>query len=119
MSLHWNWDKESFKRLYQSLTRGWNDSDCWNLDVTIAKFIIPRLKRFKEIKYEYPAEFIINDRYTWNTEASAINKWNEILDKMILAFDLEIKKCNGEKVDEEKIKEGLELFAKYYSKLWD
>jgi len=51
--------EKKFKK--QRLKRGFDDSETWSLRDTIAKFIIPRLKRFKK-KYieniEYDKEFI-------------------------------------------------------------
>lgn len=95
----------------QRETRGFDETECWNLDTTIAKFILPRLKCLKEIKHGYP--------YDLSEE-----QWDEILDKMILAFDLQLKEGSTMKLEEmeanTKIQdEGLELFAKYYHDLWD
>lgn len=53
-----------------------NPKDLWNLDITIAEFVLPRLKKFKELTLTYP-EF---------DEASTFKGWVETLDKMILAF---------------------------------
>lgn len=92
--------------------RGWDDTECWNLDSTIASFIIPRLKVFKEIHKTHPCE--LSDK-----------QWEEIIDKMILAFELSKDdwwEYNSDKEREEgniKMKEGLELFAKYFTHLWD
>lgn len=52
-------------------------SDLWNLDITIANFVLPRLKKFKEE----------NDGYPEREEMDTPEKWNEALDKMILAFE--------------------------------
>ena len=96
-------------------------SDLWNLDITIANFVLPRLKKFKEK----------NDGYPGREEMDTPEKWNEALDKMILAFeyvihefdwwiDTEIKKSH---FDEDKrrqavIDEGLQLFVKWFRYLW-
>lgn len=113
--------------------------ETWCLDKTLAMYIIPRLKKFKEISYGYPN----------HEDIDSLEKWNDILDKMILAFEYSIdldeywidnpeydymiytsnddsKIC--EKIIENKnaedkrrlvvINEGLELFAKYYLGLW-
>lgn len=52
-----------------------NPKDCWNLDVTIADFIIPRLKKFKKDTNGYPATL------------SSFEEWQNILDKIITAFE--------------------------------
>ena len=41
---HPKWDKFTKQRL----ERGFDDSETWNLDLTIAKFVLPRLESFKE-----------------------------------------------------------------------
>lgn len=105
--------------------------ECWNLDRTIAEFVIPRLKVFKRD----------SDCYPDYGDVDSSEKWMEILDKMILgfeyilendtwwindpryknfAFDNEAnKRYNEECVRRQKIiKEGLELFAEYFNALW-
>lgn len=52
-------------------------SDLWNLDITIANFVLPRLKRFKKENIGYPGI----------DEMDTPEKWDEALDKMILAFE--------------------------------
>ena len=80
--------------------------DLWNLDYTIAKFIYPRLKAFKEIINTHPSDM-------------SFEEWKNTLDKMILAFELLCldKWCDDE--EQNKINEGLKLFAEYYQHLWD
>lgn len=57
----------------QRKERGFDDSEIWNLDVSIAKFILPRLERYQEIKCSHPANF-------------SENEWNRIVNLMIYAF---------------------------------
>jgi hypothetical protein len=40
---------------WQRRTRGFDDRELWNLDVTIAKFILPRLKRYKDMTSGAPS----------------------------------------------------------------
>ena len=54
-----------------------NPRECWCLDYTIAKFVLPRLKQFKKDNIGYPER----------DEADTPEKWDEILDRMILAFE--------------------------------
>ena len=95
------WD--GFKE--QRLKNGFDDSELWNLDNTIASFIYPRLKRFYDDGnvFGYPSDL-------------APEKWNEILEKMIDAF----RYILIDKFDEHdaEISEGLDLFRKYYFDLW-
>lgn len=91
---------------FQRLFRGWDDSETWNLNCSIAEYILPRLKRYKEI-----------NMVCWD---------DGVLEKMILAFEYYV---NMNKYDDEmygenaiefynKVNEGLRLFAKYYGSLW-
>ena len=86
------------------------EESLWNLDITIAKFILPRLKAFKEKAKGYPAKL------------SGIEQWREILDKMIFAFDKVVSTFDRpepySEEEHDKIDEGLKLFAKYYHDLW-
>lgn len=95
--IRWN----DFKQ--QRLERGFDDSETWALDCTIAKFIEPRLRRFKEIKAGYPANI-------------SEEKWDDILDKMIYAFECINKDTTYD--NEDQVNEGLDLFRKYFFNLW-
>lgn len=114
-------------------------SDLWSLDVTIANFVLPRLKKFKKRNISYPGI----------EEMDTPEKWDEALDKMILAFEYVIHEFDWwidnpkydyldaeSKYDDEyvtKIKnsylaedkrreavisEGLQLFTKWFRHLW-
>ena len=97
-----------FKLLKQRLVQGWDDSEVWNLEYTISKFTLPRLKRLKEIQNIHPSNI---------TE----EEWSDCVDKMILAFELNIKDFeDGINVEErKKMEDGLLIFAQYYQSLWD
>ncbi len=85
--------------------------DCWNFDMEMAYFALPRLKYIRKAEGFTPSGFEI-----WE----GIEEWNGILDKMILAFKL-IKKGDymGYGYDNTKIiREGLDLFAEYLPALW-
>ena len=110
--------KQFFKFKYQHITKGFSDQETWNLDANIAKYILPRLKRFKEINNGHPVEV-------------SAKEWDIILDKMINSFefhiqifvdqdddDLNTMPKNAQKRKWEEYNEGLLLFAKYYKHLW-
>lgn len=131
--------------------------ELWNLDCTIAEFVLPRLIKFKEKSLGYPGYGEVDTR----------DKWDDVLQKMITAFEYivtnddwwidnpkydyfdgvhvskekksdekfgtvtvttftlddwakEIKKNQSEERDRRNkaIKEGLELFSKYFRHLW-
>jgi len=84
---------------------GFDDSETWSLFNTITSFILPRLKRFREIEAGYPM-------------GMTQGKWNKIIDKMIIAFELIDKdECITDKQYKQQ-KEGLRLFAKHFQNLW-
>lgn len=108
--------RAGYKR--QRLERGFDDTELWNLDYTFAKFVLPRLKRFKEVNQGYPASI-------------TYEVWDEYLDKMIYAFeniDYDDKSYDGVEwfdmsqeardVVVEKVNEGLDLFRRHYFSLW-
>lgn len=90
-----------------------------SLDMTIAEFVLPRLKLYKKLNNGVPARL------------ETIDEWNEILDKIIRTFEyLSDESCNY-CVDTDmpnwieeyntrqiEVKEGLDLFAKYFQALW-
>lgn len=101
-----NW-KRSIKFWWQRRTRGWDDSETWSLDASLAKLIIPRLKRFREVTIAYPHELTFKE-------------WQSILDKMIDSFEwfASDARFDYKPGEYEKAQEGVELFAKYYGGLW-
>jgi hypothetical protein len=113
-------DKRRFKWYRQRKKLGFDDRETWSLDHTIAKFALPRLIRFKEVKCGYPSCF------------SSSEEWDVILDKMIYALQAIVDEFNGTKntisATGDGIKgfrkhirkehEGLVLFGKYFGHLW-
>lgn len=101
-----NQDDERWEKFEeQRLERGFDDSELWELYMTITKFILPRLILFKKKHYSEPSGMVFE-------------QWNDILDEMIEAFEL-IEKGECEDVEKKKIEKGLRTFAKYFTKLWD
>ena len=122
---HPKWDKFTKQRL----ECGFDDSEVWNLDLTIAKFVLPRIERLKKTFAGYPG-FLKNE-----------NEWKEILEKICKAFRLYINCDNDciedlrtinllhgddkpdelEKIlkDHEDYEEGMNLFFKYWKWLGD
>lgn len=96
------------KQKWQKLTRGYSDEELCNLDNTICKWLLPRLKAFKEKTNGYPS--------TLNSP----KEWYDILEKIILALELYNSDLldNQERARSEQIKEGFELFSKYFRNLW-
>lgn len=103
----WSTKKRDVRFVWQRLTRGWDDGDTFSLDYSVAKVILPRLKRFRQLTIGTPA----------NLEEK---EWQEILDKMIASFEFAAseERWNAGPEDYEKHNEGLDLFAKHYWSLW-
>lgn len=90
------------------------NEEVWGLDITLAKYILPRLIKFKTINtMSRPSEF------------KNLEEWHNVIDKMIWSFDEHLKNdfplSNSpdfkEQVD--RYEEGLQLFAKHFGDLWD
>lgn len=108
-----NWfyiPRRSIRFWFQRLTRGFDDSETWSLDWSLAQLILPRLRRFRELNNGYPY-------------GESEKTWNNKLDKMIAAFEYF---ANGKQWEVSKDtmgelykhKQSLKLFAKYYDHLW-
>lgn len=97
---------------FQEIIYGFSDCDLWNLDFTLAKYILPRLIKFKKInRMSYPSCF------------KSSEEWHNILDKMIFSFNYIANDRNSDLKnilkDSKKVQKGLELFGKYFQGLWD
>lgn len=111
MTKSWFLFKRRIKFIWQKWTRGFSDEEMWNLDITIAKFILPRIKRHFEINKSIP----------YGVEEV---EWEEIKRKMLFAiqyFAVPDRGIFGYEENEKRSKEvseGLDLFAKYFHMLW-
>jgi len=102
-------DDREKKYAKQRIKRGFDDSETWCLASTIARFILPRLKRFKDITIAYPGEI------------ETPRDWSNIVEKMIVAFELVLGDDASWMWSEEEKKqfeEGMDLFKKWYLGLW-
>lgn len=114
----WNSLKMSWLFFWQRLFRGWDDSETWGLDYSLAKQILPRLKKLRQKIQEHPCTPLIDD--------DSCEKWLDYLDKMIYSFSKIIEQDDNNQglnldntiKENEKIQEGLDLFGKYYRNLW-
>ncbi len=99
--------KRDIRFWWQRRTRGWDDGDTFSLDHSLAKVILPRLKRFKEVTIAHPSDM-------------SEKEWEEKLDKMIAAFEFAGSEERWMAKPEEytKHQEGINLFAEYYWALW-
>lgn len=108
-------EERTLKLLKQQQTEGFNDSQLWNLDATIAKHLLPKMiARFKDITNSHPADLTAEE-------------WDNVLAKLIWYAD-QVVDDNGwyprySREDTRKylddMEECAELFAKYFRDLWD
>ena len=98
-----------FKWICQKIIRGYSDEDLFSLDDTISRFILPRLKAFRECPGGY------NDSIFNNIE-----EWIACIDKMIRAFEVMVEDewFGDDKLTKEK-EEGFRLFYVFYGALWN
>ena len=104
----WFLFKRGMRYWWQRRVRGWDDSETWSLDHSLAKHIAPRLKRFKALNIAYPPSM-------------KPEHWDRVLDMMIESFDLQSDPnmdWQFEEVGRRKVRAGLFLFHRYYFDLW-
>ena len=106
-------DERNEKYKQQRMERGFDDTECWNLDLTFVNFMIPRLKVFKEQTQGYPSNMTFEE-------------WHNILDEMIEGFELWNKHFDWE-IEEDiniknennfKVNKAIDLFKTYFRDLW-
>lgn len=92
----------------QRKERGFDDTELWNLDRSIARWLLPRLKAFRQDTEGYPARL------------ESVKAWEDILDKMILGLDLFVSKdaIMFSKEESDKVDEAMRLLAEYFMDLW-
>ena len=99
-----------FKHWWQRLTRGFDDSETWSLDQTLATYIVPRMKRFRDVTISFPADH------------DSLEHWVETLDQIIEGFELIADDpTTFDRTPEQnaKIEQSLDLFRQYFFHLWD
>lgn len=98
-------DPRQQKWAEQREARGFDDTETWGLDNTIVKFVLPRLKRFREVVISHP-------------HAMTMEEWKATLDEMIAGFEQMLDR-DSSGYDHEKADKGMALFAKWFHDLWD
>lgn len=90
----------------QRRTRGFDETELWNLDTTFVRFLLPRLKAFRAGTGGKVHSGSLTDQ-----------EWTGILDKMIAGFEKHIDD-DAEKDDIEVVQRAFDLLAKYWHGLW-
>ena len=84
------------------------DSDLVNLDMTIARFIAPRIRAFRERNTGHP--FALTDE-----------AWDAALADIAFAFERITNDCHygaSDKATSDRVERGLTLFSKHLQDLW-
>lgn len=92
---------------------GFRYEDAWNLESSIACFILPRLVQLRDTTHGYPSEFV--------SEEDGAKKWEQILNEMIYGFYIYVTKDSIFWNDEDK-KAWFTAkcwFCRYFENLWD
>lgn len=89
----------------------------WNTDMVIAELIIHLLQNFQKKTDAVPGS--IANKY--NDIKQAQKEWNDILNKIIVAFKLKRDGLDYEYTPEQRqdMDEGLQLFVKFFDALWN
>lgn len=122
-----NGDENDKKYMRQRLTRGFDDTELWDLGMTIARFTLPRLKEYRKHINGYPATVSsfeewtkILDKIIWSLEVikddwdyeSSVPFKPDMTDDEHAAYEKSMKEYN------DKVQEGLDLFGKHFGALW-
>ncbi len=100
----------------------------WNLKVAFSEFALPRLIAFREkwASNEMMAipEWLIPEFLPYgSTEEKMVETWINILDTIIFSFDYQLNRqkfhAMGLEAVEERKRQGLLYFAKFFDHLWD
>ena len=101
---------------FEDMTEEEKGNECFSLYYPLAEFIYPRLKYFRD-----------SDKMGYPTELNSMEEWNEILDKMLFAFNFVLNEnrisqfTTGQEyqVILDGAMEGFKLFGEYFLSLWD
>jgi len=78
---------------YQKIRYGVSNEECWNLADTFARYILPRLKHYKQMnRMGIPSDMFVkwHPDYSYpgtGNEKDAEQRWNVIIDEMIWTFE--------------------------------
>lgn len=87
---------------------GFRYEETWNLDYTLATFILPRLAYFRKELHSFPS-------------GMTLEMWKNILDTMIQGFCLKVSKDDFRWTQEDRDiwQKTKNLLVKHYDDLWD
>lgn len=116
--------KRAIKFWWQRRTRGWDDSDTWSLDITIAQFALPRFRRYMEVNKAIPSVFFLKKNVAgidWKAAEKRMNKAHSdieyYLTKKSEDDDALLYTKNGIKKDNRYLA-GKKAFFEYFDTFW-
>jgi len=96
--------------------RGFDSTELWNLDVTIARFIVPRLKLFVESEAGVPGYIDPHNKL----KDKGRSKWKKILKEMLEGFEIIADdESLYDPIRSKKAEKAVKLLAKHYFALWN
>ena len=114
--------KRKKKYLAYKKKHGFDPSELWNLDSTILKFIIPRLKEFKKDMHGYPPEFSSDVIFHDDKDSAEMVKYRDGMEGWKITLNmmiLELEDILEDDWDVSPIEFKDTLFAHYFRSLWD
>lgn len=133
----------NFKSAYQVLRYGVSDRECWQLSQTFTSFILPRLKHYKKMKrFGFPSDLteerwenVLDEiifAFEYMNEPEIHNpipkhwhyKPETLANYLAREKTPEEKQANKDYIAkanelDERMKKGLDLFAKHFNEFWD
>lgn len=92
-----------------------DENDLFDLDCHIAVILANLLTAFKQSeRMGFPSS--VKEKYEANSDEEYQEIWEEILDDMIWSFS---NYNNSSPDNEDRIQEGINLFAEFFTNLWD
>lgn len=104
---------------WQRATRGHCDADLWSLDYALAKLTVAGCRYMRKAAHGYPAEF--SEDYG-GEDAGGWEAWEDILRRIEEGFQawLDADGWFHEQPEQEaKFNDAMELYARWFSALWD
>lgn len=106
----------SVKFAYQRVVRGYDDTAYWSLDTYLAEMLVPIMTWYRDNDpHMMSKDFGVEEYFTREEQVEVYNKMITAFQSMI-DYDHLIEDYTPELQD--KVDEGLQLFAKYFRGFW-
>lgn len=125
----WRRIESPVRDFYDSHTQGFPSREAWSYCSYAAQWSIPRLKELRNQSHGYPTSlYSLIDKNHWDDiteEESTLlcNEWQNILNKIIRAFELSLEDGDVNLYLDDQLmaefKEGMRLYGEYFLNLWD